>query len=93
MSVTEEEKKAARELFMQAQLLFAGAPIAVAWMAASDLLAGVIGLAAKDVRNADRMVDQVRIDLKQSIRRNWDVILLGKSQMRQQVNSMEKKPS
>lgn len=58
-------------LRLQLQMCAAGHPVGVAWEAASDHLAAIVGFAADNARHAEQLVDTVAEDMKRAIRRNW----------------------
>lgn len=69
----------AEALRLQLQLCAAGQTVAVSWRAASDHLAAIIGYAADDVRDAERLCETAAEDMKSAIRRNWPEIRRARS--------------
>ncbi len=90
---TAEERDAAMKLFNDTQLLFMGHDVRVAYMAAMDVFASIIGLMSETPKQARRHVDQAAVDLKSSIKLNWDAIQSGKSDAVQQHAIAMKKPT
>lgn len=64
----------ADDLLRQHALLAAGYTVGVAWRAASDHFAGVIGFTAANLDQAEELVDAAAADMKASIRRNWSYL-------------------
>jgi hypothetical protein len=64
-------EREAHALRQQFERVGEGAPLGVAWRAASDHLAGLIASAAGTIGHAEELCDTVAHDLKNAIRRNW----------------------
>lgn len=62
----------AEALRLQLELAAADYPVGVAWRAASDHFAAIIGFAAESRAHADELCQAAARDMHRAILRNWD---------------------
>lgn len=61
-------------LFAKLQMLLAGERVDIGWAAISDQFAALIGFAAEDEAQVEKLVEDAASDLRETIKQNWPQI-------------------